>query len=127
MRVKEVSIYLDREDVKAVEEEERNAFVKTVLDGMGVPVDEYWPEEELTVQQKIVLRKLLAAIGVDILDDRDRGVKIYVEDKLVAEWLKPVFILHKDNKARDPSKRVFFEMKARFWNMYDQGESNESV
>ena len=85
--MKEVSIYIDREDFSKVEEEERDSFIKGVLTQIGIPLEKVWPEERLeNVEQKIEFRKLMASFDVDILDDGDRGVKIYVDNGVIAEW-----------------------------------------
>ena len=118
----EASIYIDLEDVHTVEAEERNAFVRGILEEVGLPLDDIWPEAELTVEQKIELRRLLSKFDVMILDDGDRGLEIYVGDDLIATWHKPRYILHIDRSQRDPSKKIFYELILNFESLFDESE-----
>ncbi len=118
--MKESTIYIDKEDAKIVEEQERNIFIKSVLSEMGIPLDELWPEDELNIEQKAKLRDFLAHVGVDILDDRDRGMQIFAEGKMVAEWFKPTFILREDASVVNRNKRFFFEMKTKCWSVFEE-------
>jgi hypothetical protein len=61
---------------------------------------------------------------VDILDDGDRGVKIYVDNDVIAEWKKPKYILRTNPKARRPVDRLFYEMIISFWSMFE-GDNDE--
>jgi len=124
----EFSIAIDLDDVKNTEEWVRNAFARETLEKMGLPLEEIWPEEELTVEQKTELRVLLAQYDVDILDDGDRGLRIYVEDDVVAELMKPRYRMHKDIKARRASQRLFYEMMVKYktlFGAYDSFPSKE--
>jgi hypothetical protein len=118
--MREFIIQIDREDAKIVEEEERNIFIKSVLNDMGIPLDELWPEDELNIENKVKLREFLRHVGVDILDDRDRGVKIYAEGELVAEWYKPTLIMKEDVGAINRTKRFYFEIKAKCWSVFEK-------
>jgi len=116
------SVYLDREDAKAVEEEERNLFIKSVLEEVGVPLGDVWPDISLTVEQKIKLRGLLEKLEIEIIDDGDRGYEIYHNNTQLGRWGKPKFILREDNKARTLNKRLFFEMVINTWSVFDTEE-----
>ncbi|MCK9567824.1 hypothetical protein M0R72_02590 [Candidatus Pacearchaeota archaeon] len=116
------SVYLDREDAKSVEEEERNLFLKGVLEQVGVPLDDVWPDILLTVKQKCLLRDLLGKLEIEIIDDGDRAFTIYHNDTQLGKWNKPKFILREDNKARTLSKRHFFEMVINTWSVFDTKE-----
>jgi hypothetical protein len=121
-----VAIYVDREDARKVEEEERDAFIKGVLESIGIPLDDVWPGKRLAnVEQKMDFQKRMEEFELDILDDGDHGVKIYVGEDLIAEWLRPQFVLRTDRKARHPSKRLFYEMTIRFWSMFDEGDEDD--
>ena len=113
------SVYLDREDARAVEEEERNLFIKNVLEEVGVPLEDVWPDISLTVEQKIRLRELLGKLEIEIIDDGDRGYTIYHNNTKLGIWDKPKFILREDNKARTLNKRLFFEMVINTWSVFD--------
>lgn len=120
----ERSIFLDREDTHQIEDEERNIFVKSILEELGVPLDEVWPDISLTVEQKIKLRNLLAKLDIEIIDDGDRGCQIWHSETKLGEWFKPRFILRKDEGARTLAKQLYYEMVIKTWSVFDQqGES----
>jgi hypothetical protein len=116
----ERSIYLDREDVKNIEDEERNIFIKGVLEEVGVPLDDVWPDISLTVEQKVQLRGLLAKLEIEIIEDGDRGTQIYHQNTKLGEWFKPRFILRENKGARTLSKKLYYEMVIKTWSVFDQ-------
>ena len=119
----EYSIYVNREDVSKVEEEELNNFIYAIISEIGIEIDEIWEEgKPLDVETKVKLRKLLATYDIDIIHDGDRGYKIYFEDTIVGEWFKPRVILKKDLKARRASQRVFYEIILCFSSPFEDGE-----
>jgi hypothetical protein len=131
MRMIETSIYIDREDVRKVEREERALFVREVLEFLDLPnLDEIWPEEaeddeQDSVEQKIKLRELLGHFGVDIVDDGDRGIKVYFDKKVIAEWKKPFVVLRKDMSDPVPSRRLFAEMQIKYWSVFHDQEQQQ--
>ncbi len=128
MRMIETSIYVDREDVRRVEGEERSAFIREVIEHLDLPeLDEIWPIEEtegggISVENKVKLRALLGHFGVDIVDDGDRGVKIYFDRKAIAEWKKPFVVLRTDMSDPVPSRRLFAEMQIKYWSVFHDQE-----
>ena len=115
----QTTILLDREDTSKVEAEERNRWIKNVLLKIGIPLDDAWPDENITVEQKIKLRKLLNKYDVIILDDGDRGTEIYVDKEIIARWNKPTYKLKTDNGQIDPSKKLFLEMTTDAVSIFD--------
>jgi hypothetical protein len=114
------SIYLDKEDAKEVEEEERNLFLKGILEQVNVPLEDVWPDILLTVEQKIKLRILLSKLDLEIIEDGDRGYEIYHEDTILAKWSKPRFLERIDFKARNQKKKLFYEMVINTWSVFDE-------
>ena len=119
------SVYIDREDAKVVEEEERNFFVRDILNQIGVPLVDVWPDILLTVEQKISLRNLLSKLEIEIIDDGDRGCEIYCKDILLGKWNKPKFILRENKTARTLNKRLFFEMVVNTSSVFDKENEND--
>lgn len=122
----EKSVYLDREDTGAIEEEERNLFLRGILEDVGVPLDDIWPDISLTVEQKINLRNLLGKLDVEIIHDGDRGFQIYHQDTKIAEWFKPKFILREDFGARSLAKKLYYEMVIKTWSIFEEQENNDN-
>lgn len=119
-------VFVDRDDYKKVEEEEQNKFIFYVLESMGVPTDE-WPEGfEFSVQDRINMRAVLNKYGVSIIDDRDGGIKIYVDKEVVAEWKKCTYNLREDKSELEHSKRLFYEMHIDCWSLFDEDVEEES-
>lgn len=120
------SILVDREDVRKVEAQEQYLFVQNVLAQMELPLEECFPEsnelEDFTIEHKLHLRKILDKFGVLVLDDRDGGVKIYVEKDLIAEWKKCRFELREDPGEIDPRKKLYAVIYIDYWTMFEEQE-----
>lgn len=114
-----------KNNYRKVEEEWQYEFIYHVLSSIGIPqeiLDSCFPEDgDLTVQNKITLRYHLDKYKVIIIDDCDGGIKIFVEKELVAEWKKCKFVLKEDIKEVDPFKRLYIEIKADIWTIFDEG------
>jgi hypothetical protein len=110
-----------QENTKQVEEEEKNRFVKNILETLGVPsINDIWGEGELTVDAKVKLRNLLSSFNINIIDDMDGGLKIYVDQDVVAEFKKPTYILKRDNNQIDPKKKNYLQMTISTWSAFDE-------
>lgn len=124
----ELSRLASRSNYRDVEKEWQYEFVYYVLESIGIPeevLDGCFPEEGMeafTVAHKIELRTYMNQFDVTIVDDRDHGIKIFVEQQIVAEWKKCKFVLREDPKEVDPSKRLYMEIKADVWTIFDDGE-----
>jgi len=112
------------ENTKAVEEEERTRFLHSLLEQMGIPVNEFWTGElNLSVDQRIKLRNILATYSVQVIEDLDGHMQVYVENELVGEWHKCSYKLKKDLRQIDPKKRVYLEMEINYWSIFEEQES----
>src|SRR5690606_16361787 len=103
-------------------------FVRGVREEIGIPentLNEVWPELELSVSDKLKLRSLLSKLDIEIVDDGNRGLKIYHEKTLLAEWFKPRFILREDKGARTLAGKLYYEMVVKTWNIYNQENNDE--
>jgi hypothetical protein len=121
-------IYVDRDDYKTIEDEERNKFVKGVLAQIGIPLDEVWPDTSLTTEQKVALRHLLGKYDV-FLAGKEGNTEIYVSGELVGQWKKPRYRLRIDDSEIDPAKKTFLEMTIECSSVFDEddllGENDE--
>lgn len=108
------------ENTKQVEEEEKSRFVKSVLEEIGIPLENIWDDDDsLSVQGKIKLRSTLSSFGVNVIDDLDGGLKIYVDKEVVAEWSKPTYKLRRDHGEIDRSKQLYLEMNIKNWTIFE--------
>lgn len=115
------------ENLKHVEEEEKSRFLRGLLEQMGVPILEIWTEDTpLTVDQKIKLRGILATYNIQIIDDLDGFLQVYVEEEKVAEWHKCTYKLKRDSSQRDKKKQLYLEMEINCWSLFEESETQET-
>jgi len=109
------------ENVKKVEQEEQDRFLRDLLGQMGVPVDEFWASgEPLNIKQRMRLRSMLPEFHVKIYDDLDGHIQVYVDNTLVGEWFKSTYRLKRDLRELDPRKQVYVEMEVNFWTIFEE-------
>ena len=112
------------ENTKQVEEEEKNKFLYTLLEQMGVQVNEFWQGEvNLSIDQKIKLRNILATYGIQVIEDLDGHMQVYVEGELVGEWHPCNYKLKKDLRQLDPKKKLYLEMHVNYWTIFEEQET----
>jgi hypothetical protein len=112
------------ENTQKVEEEEKTRFLKGILEEMGMPIQEFWTNDgPLSVDQRIKLRGILATYGVQVIDNLDGHMQIYVEGEKVAEWFKPTYKLKRDLRQIDPRKQLYLEMEVNLWSLFEEQES----
>lgn len=112
------------ESTRPVEDEEKLRFLRNVLDQMGVPIQDFWATDEpLSINQRMKLRGVLASYGVQVIDDLDGHMQIYVEGELVAEWFKCTYKLKRDLQQLDPRKQLYLEMMINCWSMFEESEN----
>ncbi len=110
-------------NVRAEAELERQRFLRGLLDQMGVPVSEFWTSDGLlSIDQKIKLRETLLTYNIQVIDDLDGHMQIFVEDQLVGEWQKCTYKLKRDLRQLDPKKQLFVEMEISFWSLFEESE-----
>lgn len=118
----EYTVYTWREDVKATEEEERNLFVRNVLEAIGLDLSEVWPEISLSVNDKIRLRAFLKKYDVNIIENSG-DFDIFVGNELVGKWFKPFCKLKTDPNELDKSKKIFIEMHIKYQSLFEDENS----
>lgn len=115
------------ENTRQVEEEEKTRFLRSILEQMGVPINEFWTEEKpLSVDQRIKLRGILTTYGIQVIDDLEGRLQIYVEGELVANWFKPYYKLKRDLKQLDRRKQFYLEMNVECWSLFEENESENN-
>ena len=114
------------DNTKQVEEEEKQRFLRGLLEQMGVPIQEIWTTDNLlSVDQRIKLRGILATYNVQVIDDLDGHMQIYVEGEKVAEWLKCTYKLKRDLRQIDPRKQLYLEMEVNCWSLFEEEEQKQ--
>jgi hypothetical protein len=109
------------DNVQQVESEEKLRFLRTLLEQMGVPID-FWDDEILNIEQKIKLRNILATYAIQVIDDLDGHMSVYVENEKIADWNKCIYKLKQDFNQLDRKKRLYMEMHIDCWSIFDELE-----
>jgi len=110
------------DNTKSVEDEEKNRFLHDILEQMGIPLDFWISVNSLSVEQKIKLRRILVNYNIQVLDDLDGNMQIYVEDELVGEWRKCTYKLKRDLRILDPRKQLYLEMLIDCWTVFEEDQ-----
>jgi hypothetical protein len=116
------------ENTHKVEEEERTRFLRSILEQTGVPIQDFWATDEvLSVDQRIKLRDVLSAFSIQVIQDNDGRLSIYVEGEKIAEWKKPTYKLKRDLQQLDRKKQLFLEMSISCWSLFEETENNPTT
>src|SRR5574338_1731606 len=111
------------ENLQKVEDEEKTRYLRNILELMGVPIQDFWTSDEpLSIEQRMKLRGVLGSFGVQVIDDLDGHMQIYVEGEKVAEWFKSTYKIKRDLRERDPRKQLYLEMEVNCWSLFDEAE-----
>ena len=120
------------ENTHQVEDEEKSRFLRGILEqcfqntDVATQIQTIWSADgPLPASQKVKLRGILATYGIQVIDDLDGHLQIYLENELIAEWLKCTYKLKRDLRVVDPRKRVYLEMEVNCWSVFDDKEEQE--
>ena len=121
------------ENTKQVEEEEKSRFLREILiqcfenTEIAFQIQNIWVTDGvLSTDQKVKLRGILTTYGIQIIDDLDGHLQIFLEDELIGEWHKCTYKLRRDLRVTDPRKRVYLEMEVNCWSHFDPIEEQET-
>jgi hypothetical protein len=123
------------ENVHQVEEEEKARFLKGFLGQCfeSVPditnqIATIWVGDgPLPAAQKVKMRGILTTYGLQVIDDLDGHMQVYLENELVAEWFKCTYKLKRDLRVIDPRKRVYIEMEVNCWSAFDDTQEEQKI
>jgi hypothetical protein len=114
------------ENTHQVEEEEKARFLRALIEQIFdntevlTQVREIWTEDGLlSPEQKVKMRGIFTTYGIQVIDDRDGHMQVYVEGELVGEWHKCTYKLKRDIAQRDPKKKLYLEMEVNCWSVFD--------
>jgi hypothetical protein len=120
------------DDTRQVEDEEKARFLRGILfasfenTDVATQIETIWSSDgPLPASQKVKLRGILATYGIQVIDDLDGHMQIYLENELFAEWYKCTYKLKRDLRAIDPRKRIYLEMEVNCWSVFDDKEEQE--
>jgi hypothetical protein len=122
------------EDTRQVEEEEKARFLKGVLErcfentDVANQIQTIWSGEGvLAAPQKVKLRGILATYSLQVIDDLDGHLQVYLENELIGEWFKCTYKLRRDLRVMDPRKRIYLEMEVSCWSVFDEQEEQQET
>ena len=108
------------ENVKQVEEEEKSRFLRSLLEQIGVPIQDFWTTDNtLSTDQRIKLRSILATYNIQVIDNLDGHMQVYVEQELVGEWFKSIYKLKRDLQQLDRKKQLYTELSIKYWTIFE--------
>lgn len=111
------------ENTRQVEEEEKSRFLRSLLEQMDLPIQDFWSDDTpLSPEQKIKLRGVLYTFGIQVIDDLDGHMQIYLDGEIIGEWQKCTYKLKRDLKELDPRKQLFLEMEVNCWSPFEEQE-----
>lgn len=123
MNIVEYKAFINREDLKKVEEEEANKFFYWIIESIGLDIEDVWPNPpNLSIEEKINLNKFLFKYQIEIIHDGDGGYKVYCDREVIGEWFKPRVILKQDPSALKLSQRLYFEVQFKYSSLFEEGE-----
>lgn len=121
------------DNTRQVEDEEKARFLRGILmasfenTDVAAQIETIWSSDGvLPASQKVKLRGILATYGIQVIDDLDGHMQIYLENELIAEWYKCTYKLKRDLRAIDPRKRIYLEMEVNCWSVFDDKEEQET-
>jgi len=123
------------ENTRAIEDEERSRFLRNFLDqcfenasNIAEQISAIWNiDGPLSADQKVKLRGILTTYGIQVIDDLDGHMKIYLENELQAEFFKPTYKIKRDYSLIDRKKQLFLEMAISCWSVFDPAEEQETA
>lgn len=113
------------ENTRQVEEEEKSKFFINLLEQMGISTDGLLPKDDYTsVDYRLKLRSLLHSLfmthQIQVIDDWDGNMDVYVEQDKVASWSKPTYKLKRDLSQLNPRQQFYLEMELNFWSIFEE-------
>lgn len=112
------------ENTKQIEAEEKTRFVKDILQQIGVPID-FWDTDVLSKDQKTQLNLILLKYNIQVIDDSDGKLQMFVDNEPIATWNKPTYKLKKDPGQLDRKKQLYLEMTIDCNSPFDETSEKE--
>ena len=128
------TILLNHSDnTRQVEDEEKSRFLRGLLEQMFEntaiveKIREIWSSEDPpTIEQKVKIRQLMDSYGIQVIDDLDGNMKIFVDGELVGHWFKCKYKLKRDLSQIDRKKQLYLEMEVNCWSVFESTDTQET-
>ena len=123
------------ENVRQVEEEEKSRFLKGFLEQcfgdvplMADQIANIWENDgPLSPLQKIKLRGILTTYGIQVIDEQDGSLVIYIENVKTATFKKPIYKLKQDLSKLNRKERVYIEMTIECDSMFEETANEQEA
>ena len=118
------------ENVRQVEEEEKSRFLKGFLEQcfedapeLAEQIASIWEVDgPLPAPQKIKLRSILTAHDIQVIDEQDGTLIIYIENQKVATFKKPTYKLKQDLSKLNRKERLYIEMTIECESLFETAQ-----
>jgi hypothetical protein len=118
------------ENVRQVEEEEKSRFLKGFLEQcfedapeLAEQIASIWEVDgPLPAPQKIKLRSILTAHDIQVIDEQDGTLIIYIENQKVATFKKPTYKLRQDLSKLNRKERLYIEMTIECESLFETAQ-----
>ena len=118
------------ENVRQVEEEEKSRFLKGFLEQcfedapeLAEQIASIWEVDgPLPAPQKIKLRSILTAHDIQVIDEQDGTLIIYIENQKVATFKKPTYKLRQDLSKLNRKERLDIEMTIECESLFETAQ-----
>jgi hypothetical protein len=108
------------DNIKQIEEEEQNKFLRNLFIQLELPVEDLWEDGNfLSIDQRIKLRAILKNYNIQIINDLDGTLQIYIDREEIATWNKPLYFLKRDMSQLDPRKQLYLEMHISYKSVFE--------
>lgn len=113
------------ENTRKIEGEEKARFTQYIFEMLGLPLHDVLDENGFVKpEEKIKYNNILSSYSIEILDNIGEDLEIYLENKLIAKWEKPNYVLKKDCSQINPRKKLYLEMHLNYWSVLEENEKN---
>jgi hypothetical protein len=116
----EQTILLDySENLSRVEAEEKELFLKNILELSGVPLD-FWTTP-LTTEARAGLRDVFLKYAIKVVDVEEGPLHIYLDGNEIGRFNAPRALIKRDI-SKEQSKQLFIEMRVETWSVFEQSD-----
>jgi hypothetical protein len=103
-------------------------WICSILSQTGMNLDNCFPEsgnyQDQTIEQKAQLRNNLNDNNILIIDNNDNSIIVYIQDQIIAEFKKPLYIRREDLSEINPKKRIYIEINIECNSVFDEEMSS---